>query len=226
MSNPLRAVVAEDTPLLRRGIEQVLVDAGLDVSAVFDDSVTMLDALLHGGVAADVAVVDIKMPPTFTDEGLVALETLRAAKHPAGVVLLSMYVDPSYAIRALAGGDSGVGYLLKDGVADVDGFVDAVRRVATGGSAIDPTVVRTLTRRPATDERLQRLTPRERDVLALVAEGRSNRSIATLLHVTDKTTETHLAHIFQKLDLPPAIDLNRRVLATLVWLDGGAQRAQ
>ncbi len=140
MRERIRAVIAEDAPLLRRGLEQVLVDAGLDVTATFADADTMLAFLLDGdpAVDVDVAVVDIKMPPAYSDEGLRALETLRASHRDIGVVLLSMYVDAGYAVRALANGRRGVGYLLKDGVTQLGEFVEAVTRVAGGGSAIDP----------------------------------------------------------------------------------------
>jgi DNA-binding NarL/FixJ family response regulator len=220
MTTSLRAVVAEDEPLLRRGIEQVLTDGGIDVVATFDRAEPLIDLIVDDIDVIDVAVMDIKMPPTYTDEGLRALESLRDFGRTTGVVLLSMYLDPSYAVRALARGEAGVGYLLKDRVADIAPFLDAVRRVATCGSAIDPEVVATLTHRPATDQRLQRLTTREREVLRLVAEGFSNRAIADVLVVSDKTTETHISHIFQKLDLPPTTEHHRRVLAALTWLDG------
>jgi DNA-binding NarL/FixJ family response regulator len=219
MPERVRAIVAEDSPLLRRGIEQVLTDAGLTVVGTFADAESMLAFVMQGDLTVDVAVVDIKMPPTFSDEGLVALESLRAMGNDIGVVLLSMYVDPSYALRALASSRSGVGYLLKDSVAHLDDFVESVLRVASGGSAIDPKIVEVLARRPINDERLQRLTGREREVLGLLAEGRSNRSIAESLVVNDKTIETHVAHIFQKLDLPPTTEHHRRVLAALTWLD-------
>lgn len=221
MHDQIRAVIAEDAPLLRRGLEQVLVDAGLDVMGTFADADSMLAFLLDGEeiVDVDVAVVDIKMPPAYSDEGLRALETLRSVHSDIGVVLLSMYVDPSYAVRALANGRRGVGYLVKDGVTQLDDFVEAVTRVAEGGSAIDPTVVESLARRPINDDRLRRLTDRERQVLRLVAEGRSNRAIGEHLLVHDKTVESHVAHIFQKLDLPPTADHHRRVLAALTWLN-------
>lgn len=220
-SDRLRAVIAEDAPLLRRGLEHVLIDAGFDVIATFADADTMLAFLLDDRevVSVDVAVVDIKMPPTYSDEGLRALETLRATHGDIGVVLLSMYVDPSYAVRALANGRRGVGYVLKDSVTQLDDFVEAVTRVANGGSAIDPIVVESLARRPINDDRLRRLTDRERDVLRLVAEGRSNRAISEHLSVQDKTIESHIAHIFQKLDLPQTAEHHRRVLAALTWLN-------
>ncbi len=216
----LRAVVAEDEPLLRRGIEQVLTDAGAVIAGSFESADSLIELVVDGEADVDVAIVDIRMPPTYSDEGLRALETLRGADSAVGVVLLSMYVDPSYAMRALACGRSGVGYLLKDRVAEIDPFVASVRRVAAGGSAIDSMVVDAMAHRPATDQRLQRLTPRERDVLRLVAQGLSNRAIAERLMVSDKTMETHITHIFQKLDLPTTVEHHRRVLAALAWLEG------
>jgi DNA-binding NarL/FixJ family response regulator len=219
MADRLRAVVAEDSALLRRGIEQSLVDAGFDVVACTADADQLLDEIQAAGHRVDVAVVDIKMPPTFTDEGIRLLETLHRGGSRVGVLLLSMYLDPSYAVRALADGHRGVGYLLKDRIVDTDQFVDAVTRVARGGSAVDPEVVTSLARRPAKDAELRQLTDRERDVLRLVAEGRSNRSIAELLCLTDKTVETHIRHVFQKLGLAPTDSHHRRVLAVLKWLE-------
>lgn len=215
---PLTAVVIEDAPLMRRGITQVLLDAGFQVVPDVDDADQLL-AVVAAGRPVDVAIVDIRMPPTFTDEGIRLLENIRATGCTTGVLLLSMYLDPSYAIRALANGHQGVGYLLKDRIADLDAFVDCVRRVAAGGSAIDPEVIAALARRPSNELTLQRLTPREQDVLRLIAEGRSNRSIADCLSLTDKTVATHISHIFQKLDLEPDSFSHRRVLAVLTWLD-------
>jgi DNA-binding NarL/FixJ family response regulator len=214
----LTAVVVEDAPLMRRGIRQVLLDAGFALAADVECADQVLD-LVAAGETIDVAIVDIRMPPTFTDEGIRLLEQLRAAGSTAGVLLLSMYLDPSYAIRALAHGHRGVGYLLKDRVADLDAFVDCARRVAVGGSAIDPEVIAALARRPSNETSLQRLTQRERDVLRLIAEGRSNRSIAEQLSLTEKTVSTHIAHIFQKLDLEPDDQSHRRVVAVLTWLN-------
>ncbi len=214
---PLRAVVVEDAPLMRRGIEDVLVDAGFEL--VCAESNEELLELVAAGDMIDVAIVDIRMPPTFTDEGISLLEQLRARSSTTGVLLLSMYLDASYAIRALANGHQGVGYLLKDRVADLDAFVECVRRVADGGSAIDPEVIASLARRPSNQPVLQRLSQRERDVLRLIAEGRSNRSIAERLCVTDKTVSSHIAHIFQKLDLEPDDTSHRRVLAVLTWFN-------
>ena len=164
------------------------------------------------------SVADTRMPPSYEDEGISVLESVRAVGNQVGFLLMSMYLDPSYAVRALSCGHAGVGYLLKDRVADTASLVDAVTRVAQGGSSIDAEVVETLARRPANHARLARLTQREVEVLRLLAEGRSNAAIADRLFVNGKTVETHVAHIFQKLDLPPTTEHHRRVLAALTWL--------
>ena len=214
----MRVAIADDAVLLREGISRLLGDAGLDVVATFGDA----DALLAGleTTPVDVCVLDIKMPPTFTDEGLRAAVAIRAQWPQVGVLVLSQYVELGLAIRLLAEGAEGLGYLLKDRVADVEEFVDAVRRVSEGGSALDPTVVSQLLSRRQTDDELGRLTPREQVVLEAMAQGLSNPAIANRLHVSVRAVEKHVTNIFDKLDLPVASDSDRRVLAVLRYLRG------
>jgi DNA-binding NarL/FixJ family response regulator/class 3 adenylate cyclase len=213
---PLRVALAEDGVLLREGIARLLTEAGFDVVG---QSGTAEDLLLKvRSYSPHVAVVDIRMPPTQTDEGLRAAQEIRA-KHPdVGVLVLSQHVEPTYAMELLADNAEGVGYLLKDRVADVDEFVAAVRRVAEGGSALDPSLVTELVGRRRERDPLDNLTPREREVLELMAEGRSNQAIGELLFVTPRAVEKHITNIFAKLGLPPAPDDHRRVLAVLAFL--------
>jgi DNA-binding NarL/FixJ family response regulator len=211
----MRVVVAEDTMLTREGLVRLLEGAGVEVVEQVEDG----DALLRKVAATkpDVAIVDIKMPPTHTDEGLVAAQRIRT-QHPAvGVLVLSQYVEPGYAAELLADGHGGVGYLLKERVGDTREFVDAVRRVAAGGAALDPEVVAQFV---ALESRgpLQQLTAREREVLALMAEGRSNAAIANAMVVTPGAVEKHVTAIFGKLGLVDANTDNRRVLAVLAYL--------
>lgn len=209
-------LVAEDAPLLREGIVAVLATAGLDVVAQAGDAEDLLrKARRH---RPDVAVVDIRMPPAHRDDGLRAALTLRAELPDLGVLVLSQYVEPAYARELLAAGAEGVGYLLKDRVGDVERFVEAVRRVAGGGSALDPEIVAVLVGRRS-GAGLARLTEREREVLAAMAEGRSNAAIARSLYVTEGAVEKHVRSIFAKLDLVAAADDHRRVLAVLAYLD-------
>ena len=212
----LRVALAEDGVLLREGIARLLSEAGFDVVG---QSGTAEDLLLKvRSYAPHVAVVDIRMPPTQTDEGLRAAQEIRA-KHPdVGVLVLSQHVEPTYAMELLADNAEGVGYLLKDRVADVDEFVAAVRRVAEGGSALDPSLVTELVGRRRERDPVDGLTPREREVLELMAEGRSNQAIGELLFVTPRAVEKHITNIFAKLGLPPAPDDHRRVLAVLAFL--------
>ena len=168
----------------------------------------------------DIAVLDVRMPPTHTTEGLAAAVEVRSRRPAFPVLVLSQYVEALYARDLLAGGEGAVGYLLKDRVADVDGFLEAVHQVASGGTVLDPEVVAGLVGGAARNRPLERLTPREREVLELMAEGRSNAAIAARLFVTEKAVGKHTNSIFAKLDLPPAPDDNRRVLAVLAWLDG------
>jgi DNA-binding NarL/FixJ family response regulator len=212
----VRVVIGEDNALLRDGLTRLLEANDLEVVAAVDHADALAKALRD--TDADVAVVDVRMPPTFTDEGLrVAIET-RAARPGFPVLVLSQYVEQLYARELLSSGEGAIGYLLKDRVADVSAFVDAVRTVAGGGTVLDPEVVSTLLARRGSDTPLQRLTERELEVLALMAEGRSNTAIAGSLFVTDKAIGKHTSNIFAKLDLPPHDDDNRRVLAVVAYL--------
>jgi DNA-binding NarL/FixJ family response regulator len=213
----MRVVVAEDSVLLREGLVRLLTDGGFEVVG----SAASADELLGlvRATSPDVAIVDIRMPPTHTDEGIRAATAIRA-EHAGkvGVLVLSQYVEPAYAYRLIEEEARGVGYLLKDRVADVDELSDAVRRVGRGGSVIDPSLVAQLLRRRRERDTLVELTDREQQVLALMAEGRSNQAIGETLGVTPKTVETHIASIFSKLGLEPAAELHRRVLAVLAYL--------
>jgi DNA-binding NarL/FixJ family response regulator len=215
-----RVVIAEDSLLVRQGIVHVLEDAGFTVVGEAGEVEELLE--LVETTAPDVAIVDIRMPPTHTDEGIQALAAIRERHGSAlGVLVLSHHTEPAFALRLLEEGAAGTGYLLKDSVADVDDLADAVRRVARGGSVVDPAVVAPLVaRRASKPDRLGELTEREREVLTLMAEGRSNQAIADRLFVTGKTVEAHIASIFSKLDLLPAPDDHRRVLAVLAFLEG------
>jgi DNA-binding NarL/FixJ family response regulator len=211
-------VVAEDQALLRVGLTRILEASGISVVAAVDNAPSLTRALASPEV--DVAIVDVRMPPAYATEGLVAAVAARRERPGFPVLVLSQYVEPLYARELLASGEGAVGYLLKDRVADVDGFVAAVRQVAGGGTVLDPEVVAGLVSGAGRDQPLQRLTPREREVLTLMAEGRSNAAIAARLFVSEKAVGKHTNAIFTKLDLPPAADDNRRVLAVLAWLDG------
>jgi DNA-binding NarL/FixJ family response regulator len=213
---PLRAVIAEDSILLREGIASLLGEAGFEIVG---QSSTAEDLLLKvRSYNPDVAIVDIRMPPTHTDEGLGAAKTIREQHPEVGVLVLSQYVEPTYAMELIADDAEGVGYLLKDRVSDVGEFVGAVRRVADGGSALDPSIVTQLVGRRRSDDPVSTLTPREREVLELMAEGRSNQAIAQRLVVTERAVEKHVTSIFGKLDLPAAAADHRRVLAVLAFL--------
>ena len=214
----MRVVIAEDLALLRDGLTRLLRDNGFDVVAAVQDG----DALVHAVMLErpDVAIVDIRLPPTFRDEGLRAALTLRERVSETAVLIVSQYVEQAYAAELLAGGEGGVGYLLKDRIMEVDDFVDAVRRVAGGGTALDPEVVRQLFARQKADGPLEQLTPRETEVLGLMAEGRSNSAIASQLVLTIGAVEKHVANIFMKLRLPPSDTDHRRVLAVLAYLRG------
>jgi DNA-binding NarL/FixJ family response regulator len=214
----LRAVVAEDQALLRVGLTRILEASGFEVVAAVDNAPSLARALADPAI--DVAVVDVRMPPAYATEGLVAAIEARRERPGFPVLVLSQYVEPLYARELLASGEGSVGYLLKDRVADVDGFVAAVRQVAAGGTVLDPEVVAGLVSGAGREQPLERLTPREREVLTLMAEGRSNAAIAARLFVTEKAVGKHTNAIFTKLDLPPAPDDNRRVLAVLAWLQG------
>jgi DNA-binding NarL/FixJ family response regulator/class 3 adenylate cyclase len=212
----LRVALADDTVLLREGIARLLSDAGFEIVGQSGDADDLL--LKVRSYAPDVAVVDIRMPPTQTDEGLRAAQEIRE-KHPdVGVLVLSQHVEPAYAMELLAESAEGVGYLLKDRVSDVDEFAAAVRRVAEGGSALDPSLVTQLVGRRRQHDPLDDLTPREREVLELMAEGRSNQAIGERLFITPRAVEKHITSIFGKLRLPQAADDHRRVLAVLAYL--------
>jgi DNA-binding NarL/FixJ family response regulator len=212
----VRVVIAEDLFLLRDGLTRLLEAHGLDVTAAVDNGKDLLAVLTAD--KPDVAVVDVRLPPTFTDEGLRAALAARREVPGLPVLVLSQYVEQLYARELLAGGGGGIGYLLKDRVFDSAQFVDAVRRVAGGGTAMDPEVIARLLARNSDDGAISALSPREREVLALMAEGRSNAAIAQRLYVTERAVAKHTASIFLKLDLQPSDDDNRRVLAVLAYL--------
>ncbi len=213
----MRVVLADDSVLLREGVARLLGDAGFEVVAQVGTAEDLVRKVrIH---QPDVAVVDIRMPPTQTDEGLKAAKSIRAQWPAVGVLVLSQYVEPAYALELLQDSAEGVGYLLKDRVADVDEFAGAVRRVAEGGSALDPSVVSQLVGRRRRDDPLAELTPREREVLGLMAEGRSNGAIAERLVVTPRAVEKHVTNIFAKLGLRDAEQNHRRVLAVLRFLE-------
>ncbi|MFC8045199.1 response regulator [Nocardia sp. NPDC057353] len=207
----MRVVIAEDSAILRDGLAALLADHGHEVVAMAGDAKALITAVTEH--RPDVAVVDIRMPPTFTDEGLLAALELRRGHPDTGVLVFSQWIETRYATELLAAGAAGVGYLLKDRVADVGEFVDALARVAAGGTALDPEVVSQLMN--AGRGGLDRLTPREREVLERMAQGLSNAAIAAALHVTERAVEKHIGNIFTKLDLPPSDTHHRRVLAVL-----------
>jgi DNA-binding NarL/FixJ family response regulator len=211
----VRVVIAEDLALLRDGLTRLLQAHGFDVVAV-DDAPGLAAVLERDPV--DIAIVDVRMPPTFTNEGLVAAIEARVRRPGLPIVVLSQYVEQLYARELLRSGEGSIGYLLKDRVADVRTFVDAVRQVAAGGTVLDPQVVSALVSRVDRHETTNRLTAREREVLVLMAEGRSNAAIAAAMVVTEKAVGKHINSIFTKLDLPMAADDNRRVLAVLRYL--------
>ena len=213
----MRVVLGEDLTLLRDGLIRLLTAYGMEVVEAADNGPALLHALITH--RPDVAVVDVRLPPTFTDEGLKAAIEARALVPGLPVLVLSQHVEPLYARELLSGGSGGLGYLLKDRVSDVRRFIEAVRTVAGGGTAMDPEVISQLLARRARDEPLRRLTPRERDVLALMAEGRTNAGIAARLVVTEKAVSKHINNIFTKLDLYRGGDDNRRVLAVLTYLN-------
>jgi DNA-binding NarL/FixJ family response regulator len=209
-------VIAEDSLLLREGIARLLEDAGFQVVGLAGDAVELMRKVsLH---APDVAIVDIRMPPGQSDEGLRAAHEIRKRFPGTGVLLLSHYVDEAYALELFDDGPAGLGYLLKDRVSDLGRFIDAVRQVAAGGSALDPEVVSRLINRRRRDDPLQELSPRERQVLELMAEGRSNNGIGGQLVITERAVEKHVTSIFAKLRLPPTSSDSRRVLAVLTYL--------
>jgi DNA-binding NarL/FixJ family response regulator len=212
----VRVVIAEDNPLLRDGIALLLGEHGVEVVAAVPDAGALLAAVAAD--PPDAAVVDVRMPPTYTDEGLRAALTIRAAYPGVGVLVFSQWVETSYARQLLSENAGRVGYLLKDRIVSTDEFVGALRRVADGGTALDPEVVRQLLAAPAVDAGLARLSDREREILGLLAEGRSNVAIAEALHLVERSVEKHVTAIFTKLDLPQARTDHRRVLAVLRYL--------
>ena len=218
----MRIVIAEDSVLLRAGLTRLLVDAGEEVIAAVGDASTLIDAVERH--QPDLVVADVRMPPTHTDEGIRAALEIRGRWPDIGILVLSQYVEERYATDLLAGDTAKLGYLLKDRVADVGEFVAAVRRVGAGGTALDPEVVAQLLMRRHRDDRMLRLTERERTVLALIAEGKSNQAIAALLFLSEASIEKHITSIFQKLGLEQDESGNRRVLAALAHIEnlGGA----
>jgi DNA-binding NarL/FixJ family response regulator len=215
----VRVVIAEDLALLRDGLTRLLRDNGFEVVAAVQDG----DALIHSVMLEepDIAIVDIRLPPTFRDEGLRAALEARQRRPQTAILVVSQYVEHTYATELLADERGGIGYLLKDRIMDVDDFVEAVRRVAGGGTALDPKVVSELFSRRTSDGPLEQLTPRELEVLARMAEGRSNAGIAEALVLSVGAVEKHIASIFGKLRLPPAESDHRRVLAVLTYLQDG-----
>jgi len=214
----IRVVIAEDSAILRDGLQQLLSDRGFTVVRAVGDAEALEHAIAED--PPDVAVVDIRMPPSFTDEGLRAAIRLRSEHPEIGILVFSQYVETRYAAELLAGGAAGIGYLLKDRVADVSDFVEALVRVASGGTALDPEVVTQLMGASRRTDALSGLSGRERQVLELMAEGRTNSAIAAALVVSEGAVEKHIANIFSKLDLPISTTDHRRVLAVLRYLEG------
>lgn len=214
----MRVVIADDSVLLREGLARLLGDAGFEVAAQAGDAEDLLRKVRAH--RPRVAVTDIRMPPTQTDEGLRAAQQIRRELPEVGVMVLSQYVDQKYAMELLGTSAAGVGYLLKDRVADFERFAEGVRSVGNGGSVLDPEVVSQLLGRRRVDDPLERLTPRERQVLDLMAQGRSNAAVARELVVTERAIEKHVTSIFGKLELPATEDSHRRVLAVLAYLRG------
>jgi DNA-binding NarL/FixJ family response regulator len=213
----VRVVIAEDSVLLRAGLVRLLADAGHEVVATVGDADSLVEVVERNG--PDLCVVDVRMPPTHTDDGLRAAMTIRSRWPGVGILVLSQYVEERYATDLLADGTDGLGYLLKDRIADVSQFLDAVVRVGEGGTALDPEVVSQLFARSRKRDPIGQLSPREREVLSLMAEGRTNTAIARELVVSDGAVEKHVGNIFTKLDLPPTDTDHRRVLAVLRWLE-------
>jgi DNA-binding NarL/FixJ family response regulator len=216
----MRVVLAEDNPLLRDGIVLVLTEHDIDVAAAVDNADALLTAVAEH--RPELAIVDVRMPPTHTDEGIRAAIAIRAHHPGTAVLVFSQWVETDYARQLLTEHPSHIGYLLKDRIVATDHFIDAARRVAAGGTALDPEVVRQLLARPAVDQGLIRLSARERDILARLAEGRSNQAIADDLHLALRSVEKHVTAIFTKLDLAPAPTDHRRVLAVLRFINATA----
>ena len=217
MTTPVKVVLAEDSALLREGLVRLITEGGFDVVQACPDADTFLDAVDQH--RPGLVVVDVRMPPTFTSEGIVAALTVRERYPETAVVVLSQYVEEQYATELVADRAGGVGYLLKDRVADTSDFIAALRDVSRGGTVLDPEVVLQLLSRARNADPLERLTPREREVLGLMAEGRTNAAIAQSLFIGAGAVEKNVSAIFTKLDLPPTDQDHRRVLAVLRWLD-------
>jgi len=217
MAASLRVVIAEDAAIMRDGLTQTLTRRGHDVVAAVADGESLRQAV--AACQPDVAIIDVRMPPTHTDEGLRAAQSIRREHPGVGVLVFSQYIETQSAADLLAGAPEGVGYLLKDRVADVSDFIDALTRVAAGGTVLDPEVVRHLLRASRRGDTLASLTPREREVLSQVAQGRSNIAIASALTISPRVVEKHVASIFAKLGLPESTNDNRRVLATIRYLE-------
>jgi DNA-binding NarL/FixJ family response regulator len=213
----VRVVLADDAVILREGLARLLVEAGFEVVGQAADAAELLEQI--DSTSPDVAIVDIRMPPTHTDEGLQAAAEIRAEHPSVGILVLSQYARPSYALELLSNGTEGIGYLLKDRVSDLEELASSVRRVGEGGSVLDPSVVAQLVERPRSgNDPLEDLTEREREVLSLMAEGRSNKAIGQRLFITEHTVEKHVKNILGKLRLPESPDDHRRVLAVLTYL--------
>ena len=212
----MRVIVADDSVLLREGVTRLLEDADFEVVGQAGDGEELMRKVKAH--KPDVAIIDIRMPPTHTDEGLRAARAIREEMPDTGVLVLSQYLEEEYALELLGDDAAGVGYLLKDRVSDLERFSEAIRRVAEGGSALDPEVVSQMLGRRRVEDPLEELTPREREVLGLMAEGRSNQAIADALVISERAVEKHVTSIFGKLKLPPAAEDHRRVLAVLAFL--------
>jgi DNA-binding NarL/FixJ family response regulator len=212
----MRVVIADDAMLLREGTARLLEDKGIEVLAKVGDAPGLLDAVDRD--QPDVAIIDIRMPPTFTDEGLIAAEQIRSVHPDVGVLILSQYLESTYALRLVEELPERSGYLLKERVSDIGALVDGLKRIVDGECVIDPTIVAKLVRRPRDPDPLAELTEREREVLALIAEGRSNHAISERLFLSPKTVETHISQILGKLGLEGTPDDHRRVLAVLTYL--------
>jgi DNA-binding NarL/FixJ family response regulator len=217
MPPALRVVIAEDAAIMRDGLTQTLTRRGLDVVAAVSDPGALLQAVTD--FRPDVAIIDVRMPPTYTDEGLRAAQSLRRDHPGIGVLVFSQYIETRSAAELFAGASGGVGYLLKDRVAYVSDFIDAIAQVAGGGTVLDPEVVRRLLSAGHRADALAGLTPREREVLSLIAEGRSNTAIASAFTISPRVVEKHVASIFAKLGLAPSDSDNRRVLAAIKYLE-------
>ena len=212
----MRVILVDDSALIRDGLASVLGDEGIEVVATFPDASGVVEAVDEH--RPDVLVIDVRMPPGFETEGLETAIEARRRIPSTSILVLSQHIETRYAVELLEAGAAGVGYLLKDRVTQINGFLDALQRVASGGSAIDPEVVTRLVHRPQTGGALDRLTGREREVLSLMAEGHSNAGIADRLVVNQRTAETHVSNILTKLDLPPDTAIDRRVSAVILWL--------